>query len=822
MSPRCVTDYLQRYAVAGLTGLLILSSPRIMVGQYTFLGTLQTHSQTESGLTLTCAPDVQLQIRFLTPRSYRVTLVRPGYEEPLLDYPLVRTVWEDVALQVHEDATQVRVRSSALDLAIDKQPCRITTRTLDGRVISQDDPGMGIGWDGQEVRNWKTIADDEHFFGLGEKTGDVNKRGREFVMWNSDIPGYTDETDPLYQSIPFFVGLRSGHAYGIYLNNSYRTTFNMGAGNHRYYSFAADRGPLDYFFFYGPAISSVVAAYTELTGRMPMPPRWALGYQQCRWSYYPASEVRSIAHSFRDRKIPADVIYLDIHYMDDYRVFTWDDERFPDPEGLLQELEDIGFKVVAIIDPGVKADPDYTIAQEGLAGNHFIRYPDDEVYVGSVWPGRSYFPDFSRAETQDWWGTHLGRLLDQGVDGIWNDMNEPAVWGKAFPSEVIMDDRGRRSSMKKMHNLYGYLMSETAYTGLRHHRPDERPFVLTRAGFAGEQRYTAVWTGDNLATEDHLELGIRMMLGLGISGVAFNGMDVGGFMGTPSPELYARWIQVGTFSPFLRTHTHHGSPDQEPWSFGEPTEDISRTFIELRYRMLPYLYTLFREAHDTGTPVLRPLFWHYQDDPLVYDWWHRHQFLVGEHLLVTPVTRVGERFKKAYLPEGKWIDLNTEIVYEGGQRVTVDAPLERLPMFLNARGILPSQEVVQHTGERSADTIYLDVFPAAEQGEGLLYDDDGASFGYEDGRYRMTRLAYTRRGEGLILTREIEHDRYDPGIRMLVLRFHSVETAPQSVHLGGQALSEADQTSGYAYDAMTKMLTVRFPEAGARQEVVIQ
>ncbi|HUP01494.1 MAG TPA: TIM-barrel domain-containing protein [Gemmatimonadota bacterium] len=800
--------------------------PEPLQGAYEFIGVMETFERTDRGVELRCAPGVGVRIRFLSPAAFRVTVDRPGREEALLEHALVEREPEPVAFDLVEEAERLLLRTGAIDVAIDRAPCRIAVFDRDGAVISEDDPGMGIGWDGNEVRNWKSIADNERFYGLGEKTGDLDRRGREWVMWNSDTPGYGNETDPLYASVPFFIGVREGRAYGIYFNNAHRTTFNMGAGNHRYYSFAAEGGPLDYFFLYGPDVPAVVEAYTELTGRPPMPPRWALGYQQSRWSYTPAAEVLRIARTFREKEIPADVIYLDIHYMDDYRVFTWHAERFPDPEALLEELEAIGFKAVVIIDPGVKEEPGYRIADEGLDGDHFVRYPDGEVYVGSVWPGRSYFPDFSRPETRAWWGGHLAELADQGVDGIWNDMNEPAVWGKAFPLEVVMDDGGRSSGMKKMHNLYGSLMSQAAWEAARRHRPGERPFVLTRAAFAGIQRYAAVWTGDNVASWEHLELGIRMMLGMGLSGLPFVGTDVGGFIGTPSPELFARWIQVGAFSPLFRAHTVHGSSPQEPWAFGEIVEDVSREAIELRYRMLPTLYTLFREAHRTGHPILRPLFWHHPDDSLAYDRRWQHQFFFGETLLVAPVTREGARLQEVYLPEGEWLDLGAETIHAGGRTVVVEAPLERIPMFLKAGGILVLGEPVQHTGEledrAAADRVLtVEAFPISGDGVFILYEDDGVSFDHEEGEYRLTRFEVARSGGSIRFVREVEHDGHDIASRHLDLRLHAVETAPREVVIDDRVVT-ADDAEGYDYDPDLDLLTVRFREAGALQVITIR
>ncbi len=782
---------------------------------YTFLGNVDSAKVETSGCVLYCEGGNNVQITFLKENMFRYTLHRAEYSEPLLEYPLVKTQWDGVQVEYLENDSIITLTSSELRIEIQKIPCRIVVRNSEGEILSADDPGMGIGWDGKEVRSWRTIAPDEKFFGLGEKVGPVNKRGREWVMWNDDYPGYDDRTDPLYQSIPFYIGLRDGNAYGIYFNNSYRTTFNMGAGNRRYMSFAAEQGNLDYFFICGPEISSVVETYTELTGRTPMPPMWSLGYQQCRYSYFPDSEVLRIAKTFREKKIPADVIYLDIHYMDDYRLFTFHPERFPKPRALMNELEDMGFKVVTIIDPGIKVDDEYRVAREGLAGEHFVCYPDDEIYIGEVWPGPSYFPDFSRDETRTWWAGLLDEFYDTGIDGFWNDMNEPAVWGKAFPQEVIFNDDGIFSNQKKMHNLYGFLMCRATTEGMKRLRPEERMFVLTRAGFAGIQRYSAVWTGDNVASEEHLELGIRMMLGLGLSGVPFVGMDVGGFMGTPSPELYARWMQVGALSPLFRGHTVYNSSDQEPWSFGDEVERISREAIELRYRLLPYIYSLFYEANQTGAPLWRPLFWYDTDDNRVYDWAFQHEFFVGEKLLAAPVTRDGQYVKKVYLPRGKWLDWNTEKVYDGEQEIYVDAPLYRLPLFLREGAIIPSREPEQFTGEKPLTKLILDVFASEQLSAFEYYEDDGKSYDYLNGSYRLTEFSCIKTQSELQFEKQRTHDNYKAPKRNLEIRFHAV-VEPSEVLLDERVIDD------YHYDAQKQILTISIPDKGKEQKLLIR
>jgi len=822
-SPRQIQFAPRRRARASVlwTALLLLAFATPLFAEYRFLGSAVRAERGPASLTVECEEGHRLRVEFLMFEIIRVTLQRADRDEPLLEYPLAERYWSTVHLQFTENERAYILGSGTLEAEITKHPCRVTIRDRSGNVLCRDDSSMGMGWDCSEVRCWKTITPDDKFYGLGLKVGDLNKRGREWVMWNSDVPGYTWQTDPIYQSIPFFVGIHDGQAFGIYFNNSYRTRFNMGAGNLRYYSFSADDGPLDYFFIGGPRVPDVVGRYTALTGRISMPPLWALGYQQCRWSYFPDQEVRRLAETFREKRIGADVIYLDIHHMDGYRVFTWDSSRFPNPSGLLSDLSKMGFHVVTIVDPGVKVDTNYAIAREGLQGDHFVKYPDGQLYVGEVWPGPSYFPDFSKNETRTWWGDHVGQWLKSGVSGIWNDMNEPACWGQAFPTETVWNDEGRISDHKKMHNLFGLLMAQATYEGALRNLPNKRPFILTRAGFAGEQRYSAVWTGDNVASEDHLALGIRQLQNLGLSGVPFVGTDIGGFIGTPSPELYARWIEVGALSPLCRTHSEYNSSDQEPWSFGERTEEISRSFIEMRYRMIPYLYSLFHQSSLNGAPIWKPLFWNDQDDPKTFEWAYQHQFFVGDKLLAAPVTRVGQYTQKVYLPKGRWLDFRTETVYEGPREVIVDAPLDWLPSFLREGAIIPLRDPVQYTSEKPISLLTLHVFPADTESRFTLYEDDGESFDYRGGEYRLTEWACVREGGDVQLWQTRPRDAYSVPARMTDVILHDC-ARPHSVTLDGKALRETADGTGFSYDADKRILTVRLDSDQSRWRLTVR
>jgi alpha-glucosidase len=695
-------------SVGLLLALLLTSAAPCLAQDYEFLGDYQDHQSQANRLTITTT-NRPLTLRFFTGGVVEVCL--GDSQDPALELSPLSAE----AVTVSGTQETLVARAAGASVVITKNPLRLSFQRADGSVAVADDPAFGHGWSGNEVRTWKVLRPDHRFFGLGEKTGPVDKRGRFWTNWNSDIPGYRDDTDPLYCGIPFFSGQSEGKSFGIFFANSYRSTFNLGAGNRRLYEFGADGGALRYYVFVGPTIKDVIARYTELTGRMALPPKWALGYQQCRWSYYPDYEVRDLAKQFRQREIPADVLYFDIHHMDDYKVFSWHPKWFPEPARLLSDLRAQGFKTVTIIDPGVKIEKEYQVYEEGLRGDHFLKFLDGALFEGQVWPGWCHFPDFRKPSTRQWWGAQNARFRDLGVDGFWNDMNEPALWGREMPFAV--------EGIRSLHNVFGLLMAQATYEGLLKAAPHQRPFLVTRAGWAGIQRYSAVWTGDNSATWEDLALSIRLNLGLGLSGVPLVGCDVGGFIGRPDPELYTRWMQAASFSPFFRSHTVQDSPDQEPWSFGEETERRCKEAIVRRYSLLPYLYSELHRAHESGLPILRPLWLEWPQDQKAYAGEFQHQFLVGEKMMVAPVITAGQRFQKVYLPAGDWFEPATATFHSGDRTVVVEASLDALPLFYLAGAIIPSQRPQQYVDEKPLTELELTVVPGAPGRYEVVFDD---------------------------------------------------------------------------------------------------
>ncbi|HJR59214.1 MAG TPA: glycoside hydrolase family 31 protein [Vicinamibacterales bacterium] len=698
------------------------------------------------------------------------------------------------------------VITSALRVTIRHRPLRVAFADTDGNSLDEDDPANGIAASARTVRVWKRLRDDERVYGFGEKNGRLDKRGWKlggysYVMWNSDTFAYDASTDPIYASVPFFLVLRNGLAHGIFLDNTFRSSFDIGHTSEGLLAFGADGGELDYYFIQGPSPREVISRYTSLTGRMPLPPLWSLGNQQSRWSYFPESRVRFVADNFRQRSIPADVLWLDIHYLDQYKPFTWDPERFPDPAGLVRDLRKQGFRVVTIIDPHPKKEPGYAPYDAGLAGGHFVTNPDGSIYEAPVWPssapknpGPSVFPDFSRVATRAWWGSLHKPLLDLGVAGIWNDMNEPAVFATpagTMPLNVRHDNEGQPTDHREIHNLYGMLMTRATHEGLGRIAPDERPFVLTRASFAGGQRYAAVWPGDATSDWSSLRASIPMLAGLGLSGFPFVGADIGGFVGTPSAELYTRWLQLGVFYPLMRTHTAFGTPDQEPWSYGSHHEALNRRAIELRYELLPHIYTAMEEASATGIPAFRPMFLDFPRDPRTYEL--DEQFMFGDSLLVAPVVREAAPDREIYLPAGEWYDFWTGERHRGGATIRVPVTLQSLPIFVRAGAFVFRQPVVQHTGEMPGQPLRVDVFPAGDS-NAALYEDDGRTLQYRDGSFARRRFVQQRDDASCTVRIDAVEGRYRPANRSLQLHVRWTGGEPARVLAGNQTLPRVSAT----------------------------
>jgi alpha-glucosidase len=705
-------------------------------------GSIQRSERTQQGMQFDCG-EARLSVSLLTSNLVRVRLAPTGEFMSRRSWAVTRDddEWPEAAFEVQEGDDAIELVTEQLRVRVERSSSRVLCFDKDGRPFAHDaDPPAG--WRMGATAGWKKIVDEEHYYGFGERTSLLDKKAEIKTNWTVDAINYNSTTDNMYQAIPFFIALRPQVGYGVFFNTTYWSQFDLGATQPDVWRMET-RGPeLDYYIIYGPTPAQILKTYTELTGRMPLPPRWALGYHQCRWSYESADIVRALAHQFREHHLPCDVIHLDIDYMRGYRVFTWSPKRFADPVELVQGLAADGFRTVTIIDPGVKYEPeaDYEVFDSGLAQDHFVREADGSLFHGYVWPDKAVFPDFLRPDTCAWWGEQHKDLVDVGVAGIWNDMNEPAIADRpfgdggdmiTFPLDAPQGPDDERTTHAEAHNLYGIGMAQACHEGLNALRPNQRSFVLTRSGYAGIQRWSAVWTGDNRSQWEHLEMSLPMLCNMGLSGVTFVGSDIGGFFGNATPELFARWIQVGMLYPFMRGHSALGTSQHEPWVFGPHVEAISREYLELRYRLMPYLYTLFWEAATTGAPVLRPLLYHFPDDPHTYGL--HDQVLLGPSLMAAPIYRPSTDHRAVYLPDGVWYDWWSGERYEGPRHILAHAPLERMPMFVGAGAVIPMGPVMQYTDERPLDELRLRVWPGT--GTWTLYEDDGRSFDYQQGAW---------------------------------------------------------------------------------------
>lgn len=573
------------------------------------------------------------------------------------------------------------------------------------------------------------IPEDADFYGTGEVTGPLRRNGRTISLWNIDTPAYgVDGGTHLYQSHPWVMGLRrDGSAFGIIADNTWRQSISI--ENHQVV-FNSDGPAFRVVVIERRSPQALMQALADYTGHMSLPPLWSLGYQQCRFSYQPDTRVMEVADLLRQHQIPSDVIWMDIDYMDGYRIFTFNPKEFPNPKRLNDYLHSRDFKAVYMIDPGVKAEPGYFVDDQGTAGDYWVKTADGKPFVGDVWPGACHFPDFTRSEVRHWWGTLYKDFMATGIDGVWNDMNEPSVFSGPGGTMPIDNQHGaqNQASHLRFHNIYGMQMVRASRDGLLLAQPQKRPFILSRSNFLGGQRYAATWTGDNLSSPEQMKLSIPMSLTLGLTGQPFSGPDIGGFCENATGELVAQWTAMGVFFPFVRNHNIKGTVDQEPWAFTPEVLDACRTAINRRYRLMPYVYTAFREASQTGMPVMRPLFMADARDLSLRS--EDKAFLLGGDLMIIPTWA-----SDVASPQGNsWQPFTLEQHPDSFQATMRQRP----------GSIIPVANLAQSTTALRTDSLTLLVC-TDEQGQasGVLYEDDGDGFSYRSGNYRVLSLTAT-------------------------------------------------------------------------------
>ncbi|EGT3599135.1 DUF4968 domain-containing protein [Clostridium perfringens] len=641
---------------------------------------------------------------------------------------------------VEEDSNFLVIKGKKVLTFVDKNTTEISFRDLEGNIINEDFQPSFKDEKGNVYIS--KVNDCLAYYGLGEKGGDLNKKGCYTENFNTDDPETDDDSVTYYKTIPFYVALKEEATYGIFFDNSFRSYFDMGKEMGDRIFFGAIGGQIQYYFIPGENIKEVVKNYTALTGRMEMPPLWSLGYQQCRFSYFSQEEVRELVKTFEEKDIPLDVVYLDIDYMDGFRVMTFKTPNFDDAAGLISDLKEMGIRTITIIDPGVKVDEEYLVFKRGKEGNHFTKKLDGEMFIGAVWPGDSAFPDFSNKYCREWWKSELKKFISEhGMDGIWNDMNEPCVFNndhKTMLESCLHNSDNGVIEHKEFHNRYGFEMSRCSKEAQEELHPNERGFSMTRATYAGGQRYSSVWTGDNMSLWSQMRMSISMNANLGISGFSFVGNDVSGFGLDSSEELFIRWMEMGPFIPIFRNHSNMYTRRQEPWAFGPRAEKIAKKSIELRYELLPYIYDLYYISHKEGLPIFRPMIMEYEKDMNLLN--IREQFMLGENMLVAPVLYKGERSKTVYLPKGSWFNYFTMEKLQGGKWYKLPCELDEILVFVKEGSIIPTYNKKFRNVKERPNNILLKVF--GENAKGFHYNDDGHTMEYLEGKYTYMDIEF--------------------------------------------------------------------------------
>lgn len=765
--------------------------------------------RTADGIELSTTAGV-LNVTAPRPDTFRIRWARSKDAKGLPSFAVEPALLQGgVAPKIEESDTLLLLRTERALLRIDKQPLRISLLDQAGAVIAEDVARAHFAAGGVELGF--SLARAERVFGLGDKLQGFDRRGKRFELWNTDAFGFKVDDDPLYKSLPFLLFLGGSHVHGLFIDHPSRAVLDVGQARADRLSYSAKSGEaLDVYLFAGQDPKQVLEAYTALTGRTPLPPLWALGHHHSRYGFKNEADVRGVVGRMQRGKLPLDAVWLDIDYQAGNAPFTVDQVTFPNFAGMIKDFAAAGVATVVITDMHIKSyqgkpSPGYLPYDTGASGDHFVHGPTG-FFEGPVWPGQSVFPEFTLQRTRQWWGGLYADFVAQGVAGFWNDMNEPALLGKVktFPEDTqhrLQD--GGSASHTLIHNVYGALNARATYEGVRKLRPGERPFVLTRAAYAGVQRYAASWTGDNTADRAHLAVTIPQLLNLGVSGYPFNGADVGGFVGCPDAELFAEWMELGALQPFFRNHSKLDACRREPWLFGAAIEQRARKAIERRYRLLPYLYTVFEESSRNGAPIMRPLWFEYPADAAVYD--ASNAYLLGRDLLVAPKLRAGASKYSVVLPAGDWYDTESLALVPGGNRELESGPTDSVRLFARAGAIIPQGPVLQSMQQAPSGSLVLDVWPGPDC-SGSLYVDDGRTFAYEKGSFRRLSFSCEQGSAALDVASSSSGD-FAPWWQDVRLVLHEVPRGTiKVVDASGAKLP-------FAYDPAKRSVTVTLPKA---------
>ncbi len=792
-----------------------------------------------------------LRITALREDVLRVTVVPANGPRPQGSWAVLPAAASaSVKVSQAQDGDAIGLDTKQLHVRVNRDDLRLTVTDVAGQPVVADAEPVEFSPGGRfTVR--KEMPQEEHYFGLGDKTGPLDRRDHAYTMWNTDAYRFQEGTDPLYKDIPFFLADRAGKSYGLFLDNTWRSNFEFGKQSHTEYSFGAEGGPLDYYILYGPTPKQVVQDWAWLTGTTPLPPLWSFGFQQSRYSYETEGELRAVADRLRTDRIPADAVYMDIDYQVKNRPFTLDATKFPNFPRFVQELKDKQFHLVLITDLHVAHAPGegYAVYDSGEQGGHFVKNPDGSEFVGTVWPGPSVFPDFTNQSARAWWGSLYKTFYGEGVAGFWNDMNEPSVFQtatKTMPLDVrsTIDEPGfpkRTADEREVHNIFGLLNARGTYEGLETLKPNERPFVLTRATYAGGQRYGATWTGDNSSSYAHLRLSTPMLESLGLGGFYMAGDDIGGYAGSPQLDLLTKWLEVGAFNPIDRDHTEKGSNPQEPWAGGAAMEAVRRRYIEERYKLLPYLYATAEEASRTGVPIMRPLFLEFPEataDKHPLDLEAGNEWMFGPDLLIAPAQWPDEPLPYTVtLPPVPWFDYWTgkRVTHDAdpSQKTTADAAkavstgaalglgaletlriepaTDTLPVFVRGGAIVPEQPLIEATEQKPQGPLTLRVYPGPDC-RGSYYGDDGATLDYKHGSYLRIEYGCEAALNSLTLHLGKHQGSYAPW-------WSEIEVAVYDWPSLARATVDGKPVEGGQYDAASRILRIRLPERAEGAEL---
>src|SRR5690348_2672202 len=695
------------------------------------------------------------------------------------------------SVKIEENNSNIVLSTKAIIAVIEKSPCfRIIFKNKNNEIINEDVDGKSFGTSFIENKPvvYKKIQDSERYVGLGEALGNLDRRGSGITLNNTDTYKYGDPRLPMYSSIPFYIGIHHQLVYGLFFNNSYQSFFNFGLST-PYTSVSFDGGDMDYFFIYDTSVSKIIEHYTSLTGRMQLPPLWALGYHQSRADYY-QDKALLVAKTLRAKKIPVDCIVLDAEYQLGYEPFRIDSSRFPDMKTLADELAKMNIELTASVYPGVHIDATYTSYNDGLKKNIFLKYNDGSLFKTEIAPLKVVLPDYTNPKTRQWWKDAMKWFASNHIHGYWNDMNEPAVGGSYLPGNVSFYFDGYKTTAAEAKNVYGFQMARSSYESCLQNENNLRPFVLTRSGFAGVQRYAAMWSGDNTASDDGLLTSVLINNNMGLSGVPFIGYDIGGFIGNDSKELFTRFTEAGIFSPFCRNHKEMYAVNNEPYSYGSEVEAIAKKFIEFRYRLLPYIYPAFYQSTQTGVPVAKSLCIDYPFDKKIYNTLYQYEFLFGNDILVIPATSARAR-QQYYLPEGEWYDLYSDKIITGPQEMADSIPLEKIPLFVKASAIIPVQSIVQSTKDLPSDTLQIHIYKGNQNNIFTYYEDSGNSFQYRRGAYCKRLFTYLPEKKEIIISSQ--QGSFISKFKKLQLIFHGFGDDMKSIQLN--EVSEVSLTS---------------------------